>query len=100
MSETREAVARIAQLARIDMDDAALDRLVPEFNAILEWVEQLGEVDTHDVEPMTAVVPNALRLRDDVVDADPLTGGGIRDEVLANAPNAEHGFFAVPKVIE
>ena len=100
MSETRETVARIARLARIDMDDAALDRLVPEFNAILGFVEQLGEVDTSEVEPMTAVIPNTLRLREDAVDADPLTGGGVRDKVLANAPNAEHGFFAVPKVIE
>ncbi|MGN6497319.1 MAG: Asp-tRNA(Asn)/Glu-tRNA(Gln) amidotransferase subunit GatC [Tsuneonella sp.] len=100
MSVDRETVARIAKLARIEMDEAALDQLAPEFNAILGWVEQLGEVDTSQVEPMTAVIPNTLRLRDDVIDADPLTGGGIRDKVLANAPNAEHGFFAVPKVIE
>jgi len=52
------------------------------------------------IEPMTAVIPNQLRLREDVVNADPLTGGGIRDAVLANAPAAEHGFFGVPKVIE
>ena len=100
MSVDRETVARIAKLARIDMATSDLDHLVPEFNAILGFVEQLGEVDTSQVEPMTAVIPNALRLRDDVVDADPLTGGGVRDKVLANAPNAEHGFFAVPKVIE
>lgn len=100
MSVTRETVAKIAKLARIDMAEGDLDRLVPEFNAILGFVEQLGEVDTSAVEPMTAVIPNTLRLRDDVVDADPLTGGGMRDEILANAPNAEHGFFAVPKVIE
>ena len=100
MSVDRATVAKIAQLARIEMDEAALDRMVPEFNNILAWVEQLGEVDTSGVEPMTAVIPQALRLRDDVVDADPLTGGGIRDEVLANAPVAEHGFFGVPKVIE
>jgi len=49
---------------------------------------------------MTAVIPNTLRLRDDVVNADPLTGGGIRDDLMANAPQAEHGFFTVPKVIE
>ena len=67
----------------------------PSFNNILGWIEQLGEVDVTGVEPMTAVIPNTLRLRDDVV-----TDGGIRDEVLANAPVAEHGFFAVPKVIE
>lgn len=100
MSVDRATVAKIAQLARIRMSDEALDRMVPEFNNILAWVEQLGEVDTSGVEPMTAVIPQALRLREDVVDADPLTGGGIRDKVLANAPNAEHGFFAVPKVIE
>jgi aspartyl-tRNA(Asn)/glutamyl-tRNA(Gln) amidotransferase subunit C len=100
MSVDRETVAKIASLARIRMDGDALDRMVPEFNMILAWVEQLGEVDTSGVEPMTAVIPLALRLRDDVVDADPLTGGGIRDAVLANAPAAEHGFFGVPKVIE
>ena len=100
MSVDRKTVAKIASLARIEMDEPALDRMVPEFNMILAWVEQLGEVDTSGVEPMTAVIPQALRLRDDVVDADPLTGGGIRDKVLANAPAAEHGFYGVPKVIE
>ena len=74
--------------------------MVPELNNILAFVEQLGEVDTSSVEPMTAVIPQEQRLRDDVVDADPLTGGGRRDDVLANAPVAEHGFFGVPKVIE
>jgi aspartyl-tRNA(Asn)/glutamyl-tRNA(Gln) amidotransferase subunit C len=100
MSIDRKQVAKIAALARIRMSDEELDRMVPELNGILKWVEQLGEVDCTGVEPMTAVIPNKLRLRDDVVDADPLTGGGVRDEVLANAPAAEHGFFAVPKVIE
>jgi len=100
MSIDREQVAKIASLARIRMSDEELDRMVPELNGILKWVEQLGEVDCTGVEPMTAVIPNKLRLRDDVVDADPLTGGGVRDKVLANAPAAEHGFFAVPKVIE
>jgi len=100
MSVTREEVAKIASLARISMDGEALDRMVPELNGILKWVEQLGEVDTSQVEPMTAVIPNTLRLREDVVDADPLTGGGKRDAVLANAPAREDGFFGVPKVIE
>ncbi len=93
-------MARIAALARIAMDDAELERMVPELNGILGWIEQLGEVDTSAVEPMTAVIANQMRLRDDVIDADPLTGGGKRDAVLANAPAAEHGFFGVPKVIE
>lgn len=100
MSVTREEVAKIAALARITVDEKDLDHMVPEFNNILAWVEQLGEVDTASVEPMTAVIPQKLRLRDDVVDADPLTGGGKRDAILANAPVAEHGFFGVPKVIE
>ncbi|HBM06322.1 MAG TPA: Asp-tRNA(Asn)/Glu-tRNA(Gln) amidotransferase GatCAB subunit C, partial [Erythrobacter sp.] len=96
MSVTREEVAKIASLARIKMGDDELDTMVPELNNILNWVEQLGEVDTSGVEPMTAVIPNTLRLRDDVVDADPLTAGGRREDVLANAPAAEHGFFGVP----
>jgi len=100
MSDDKATVAKIASLARIRMDDAALEQMVPELNGILQWVEQLGEVDVTGIEPMAAVIPNTLRLREDVVDADPLTGGGKRYDVLANAPAAEHGFFGVPKVIE
>ena len=95
MSVSPEQVRHIAKLARIAMSDEELDKLVPELNNILGWVEQLGEVDTDGVEPLTAVIDQKLRLRDDVV-----TEGNIRDEVLANAPEAQHGFFAVPKVIE
>ena len=100
MSVDTATVAKIASLARIRMDEAELERMAPELNKILGFVDQLGEVDCSGVEPMTAVIPNTLRLRDDVVNADPLTGGGVRDEVLANAPAPEHGFFGVPKVIE
>lgn len=100
MSVTRETVAKIASLARIKMGEDELDHLVPELNTILGWVDQLGEVDTSAVEPMTAVIPQALRLRDDVINADPLTGGNVQAKVLANAPAAEHGFYGVPKVIE
>lgn len=100
MSVDRETVVKIAKLARIAASDKEIDALVPELNNILGWVEQLGEVDVTGVEPMTAVIPNKLRLRADVVNADPLTGGNIRDKVLANAPAPEHGFFGVPKVIE
>jgi aspartyl-tRNA(Asn)/glutamyl-tRNA(Gln) amidotransferase subunit C len=100
MSVTTATVKRIATLARIAITDDEAARLAPELDGILGWIEQLGEVDTAGIEPMTAVIPNALRLRDDVVDADPLTGGGKRDQLMANAPQAEHGFFTVPKVIE
>jgi aspartyl-tRNA(Asn)/glutamyl-tRNA(Gln) amidotransferase subunit C len=95
MSVDQATVTRIAKLARIAITDGDAHALVPELNNILGWIEQLGEVDTSGVEPMTAVIPNTLRLRDDVV-----TDGGVRDAVLANAPQAEHGFFTVPKVIE
>ncbi len=100
MSIDSSTVKKVASLARIAVTDDEAERLVPELNNILGWVEQLGEVDVSGVQPMTAVIPNALSLRDDVVNADPLTGGDVRDKVLANAPQAEHGFFAVPKVIE
>ncbi|HEU4705415.1 MAG TPA: Asp-tRNA(Asn)/Glu-tRNA(Gln) amidotransferase subunit GatC [Sphingomicrobium sp.] len=95
MSVTPEQVRHIARLARIAMSDEEIAALEPELNNILGWVEQLGEVDTQGVEPLTAVIDQKLRLRDDVV-----TDGDCRDSVLANAPAAEHGFFAVPKVIE
>ncbi|MCW1383966.1 Asp-tRNA(Asn)/Glu-tRNA(Gln) amidotransferase subunit GatC [Novosphingobium sp. KCTC 2891] len=100
MSVDTATVAKIASLARIKVSEQEIAAMVPELNGILAWVEQLGEVDVTGIEPMTAVIPNKQRLRDDVVNADPLTGGGIRDAVLANAPAPEHGFFGVPKVIE
>ena len=95
MSVTNDQVRHIAKLARIAMSDAELERLLPELNNILGWVEQLGEVNTDGVEPLTAVIDQKLRLRDDAI-----TDGNVRDDVLANAPDAQHGFFAVPKVIE
>ncbi len=100
MSVDTATVKRIASLARIAITDEDAARMAPDLGNILGWIEMLGEVDTTGVEPMTAVIPNTLRLRDDVVNADPLTGGNIREQILANAPVAEHGFFAVPKVIE
>ena len=100
MSVDSATVAKIAKLARIAVSDAEIAAMVPELNNILGWVEQLGEVDVTGVEPMTAVIPNTLRLREDVIGADPLTGGGVRDKVLANAPARQGGFFGVPKVIE
>ena len=95
MSVNSEQVRHVAKLARIAMSDAEVEAMVPELNNILGWVEQLAEVDTDGVEPLTAVIDNHLRMRDDVVN-----DGIIRDAVLLNAPDAQHGFFAVPKVIE
>ena len=95
MSVDAATVRHIAKLARIAVSDAEVEALAPELNNILGWVEQLQEVDVSGIEPMTAVIPNALRLRDDVV-----TDGGLRDDLMANAPQGDHGFFTVPKVIE
>ena len=95
MSVSTEQVRHIAKLARIAMSDDEIERLAPELNNILGWVEQLGEVNTDGVEPLATVIDQKLRLRDDVG-----TDGNIPDEVLAKAPEAQHGFFAVPKVIE
>jgi len=95
MTVSAEQVRHIANLARLAMSEEEIQRLVPEINNILGWVEQLGEVDTDGVEPLATVVEQKLRLREDKV-----TDGDCRDDVLANAPIAEHGFFAVPKVIE
>lgn len=100
MSVDHATVRKIASLARIAVTEDQVTAMVPELNNILGWIEQLAEVDTKSVAPMTAVIPNTLRLRADVANADPLSGGGMRDAVLANAPAAEHGFFGVPKVIE
>lgn len=95
MSVDTATVKKVASLARIAISDADAERLAPELNNILGWIEQLGEVDTSAVEPMTAVIPNKLRLRADVV-----TEGAQRDAVLLNAPQGAHGFFTVPKVVE
>ena len=95
MSVEPEQVQKIASLARLAMSAEQAAALAPELNTILGFVEQLAEVDTSAVAPMAAVIPNTLRLRDDVVN-----DGNVRDAVLSNAPAAMDGFFGVPKVIE
>ena len=95
MSVDAATVRHIAKLARIAVSEEEVAAFAPELSNIIGWIEQLQEVDVEGVAPMTAVIPNTLRLREDVV-----TDGGIRGEILANAPVGEHGFFAVPKVIE
>jgi aspartyl-tRNA(Asn)/glutamyl-tRNA(Gln) amidotransferase subunit C len=95
MSIDKETARRVAHLARIGVEESDLEPLAAELSGILGWVEQLGEVDIEGIEPMTSVTPMQLKWREDVV-----TDGGIRDEVLANAPAARGGFFTVPKVVE
>lgn len=95
MALDKETVAKIAHLARIRLTDDESAGYAAELSNILDWVEQLGELDTDGVEPMTAVVDLSLPRR-----ADEVTDGGQADKVVANAPDAEGTYFAVPKVVE
>jgi aspartyl-tRNA(Asn)/glutamyl-tRNA(Gln) amidotransferase subunit C len=95
MALDKAAVRNIARLARIRVAEEELDGLAVELSNILTFVEQLGEVNTVGVEPMTSVVAMALPRR-----ADTVTDGNIADKVLANAPEGSGNFFAVPKVVE
>jgi aspartyl-tRNA(Asn)/glutamyl-tRNA(Gln) amidotransferase subunit C len=90
-----ETVRRIARLARIKVTDVEAASFKGELNAILKWVEQLGEVDTKGVEPMTSTVAMQLKQREDVV-----TDGDKADDIVKNAPMSEDHFFVVPKVVE
>ena len=95
MSIDRDTVVRIARLSRIAMEDDALEPMADELNGILAWVEQLGEVDTEGVEPMTGAIAATLPQRDDAAQA-----GTPADDLLANAPETDDGFFVVPRVVE
>ncbi len=95
MAVDKDTVAMIAKLARIRVSAEQQEALAGELSNILGWVEQLGELDTEGVEPMTSVVAMTPRLREDEI-----TDGSITEDILANAPEAAHGFFTVPKVIE
>lgn len=95
MALDKATVARIATLARIKVSEDEQEHLAGELSQIFGWIEQLGEIDTTGVEPMSSVVAMTMPMREDVV-AD----GNVRDEILRNAPAAARGFFAVPKVVE
>ncbi len=95
MSLDTKTVKNIAFLARIKVDDERLEHLAGELSSILEWIEQLSEVDTEGVQPMTSVAEATLPRREDII-----SDGDYPERVLANAPEREDGFFAVPKVVE
>ena len=88
-------VRKVARLARIAVPEERLEPMARELSGILDWIEQLNEVDTDGVEPMTSAVAAKLPMREDVV-----TDGGDADRVLGNAPRAVDGFYVVPKVVE
>ncbi len=95
MSIDTDTVRKVAHLARIALREDEVAPLAAELTAILGWVEQLSGVDVAGIEPMTSVTPMALKQR-----ADEVTDGDRRADILANAPDAREGFFAVPKVVE
>ena len=95
MSVDKETVRRIARLARIALEEERVEPMVNELNGILGWVEQLGEVNIEGVEPLTSVVAQRLKMREDVV-----TAGGDAGAVTMNAPESEDAFYIVPKVVE
>ncbi len=95
MAVDKSTVARIAKLAHIRVSEDESEALTGELSNILDWVEQLGELDTANVPPMTSVVAMKLGMRADLVD-----DGACPEDIVRNAPEAAHGFFTVPKVIE
>ncbi len=95
MHVDEQTVRRIARLARLKITDAEAKGFEAEISGILDWVEQLKQVDTGDVEPMTRVVAQDMKKREDVV-----TDGAKADDIVANAPMTEDHFFVVPKVVE
>ncbi len=95
MSIDLETARKVANLARIKVDEDRLPAMAESFNTILGFIEELNEVDIEGVEPMVSVMPMRLKRRKDVV-----TDGGYPEKIMANAPDAREGFFAVPKVVE
>lgn len=95
MSVDRKTVRHIASLARIALEEEQVDAMAEELNNIISWIEQLGEVKVEGVEPLTSVIAQHLRMRDDQV-----TEGGQADALMANAPESEDHFFVVPKIME
>ena len=95
MALDKATVAHIAALARIRISEDELDPLAHELSHILDWVEQLNEIDTTGVTPMASTAAASLPMREDAV-----TDGGRRDAILRNAPRSARGFFTVPKVVE
>ncbi len=95
MSIDAQTVKKIAFLSHLKIDEDKIDATKEEFNKILQWVDQLKEVDTEQVEPLVSVNDGTLDMRKDEV-----TEGNQAEAILANAPMQEYGYFAVPKVVE
>jgi len=95
MAIDNETVKRVAFLSRLKVEDEKIEAAKTEFNKILNWIDELNEVNTDDVEPLVSVNDTTLCLREDKV-----TEGNFPEAILANAPQQEYDYFAVPKVVE
>jgi len=92
---TNKDIKKIARLARIEIDETASESLTKQVGGVIKWIEQLAEVDTKNVEPLTTVHQNNLTLAKDII-----SDGNITDDILHNTPHAKYNYFSVPKVIE
>lgn len=95
MAIDNETVKRVAFLSRLKIEDDKIEPTKEEFNKILQWIEELNEINTDEVEPLISVNNVNLRMRNDEI-----TAGNCREDILKNAPSAEYDYFAVPKVVE
>ncbi len=95
MSLQEKDVAHIAKLARIKVSAEDLPHYTQELSSIMDWIEQLSEVNTDDVSAVASVTKHSLPMREDSV-----SDGHMQEDVLRNAPKSEYGCFVVPKVID
>ncbi len=95
MSFNEKTIKNIAHLARLRFPEDQEAKFMQDINGILDWVEELKEVDVSQVEPLVSVSPRESAIREDVV-----TVGGLQAELMANAPESAHGFYVVPKMVE
>lgn len=93
MAFTKQQLQKFAHLIRIELNDDELEKM--QISSIIDWIDKLQQIDTAGIDPMLSPVEHDLPMRDDVV-----TDGNIREQILKNAPNAERGYFTVPKVID
>ena len=95
MAFNEETVANVANLARLNLTDEQKQKFAGEVDGILNWVEQLQEVNVNDIEPLISVTAQTDAIRADIV-----TDGDIQADLMKNAPESAHGFYVVPKMVE
>ena len=95
MSLDKEKIKHVAKLARISVDEAKVNSLTKDLNSIFKFIEQLNELNTDEVEPLTSISETTMRLR-----KDKITSKNIREDILKNSPKDNKDYFVVPKVVE